>query len=552
MINIENIVLVLLFGWFVFNFMTIIGGIGAYFMQLQDIKMYLIKREDLEEDIHVIVKPYEAFLLAKGFEYVGVIEHNSMIVKFDAKHHVFSYYHTELGVHANIQTTPLLGHLTPATIEFVTFYESYRMALTHDCYAYNLIVDDNVYLFDHYFGSLEKAFESHLIDREIESETMVKKALSQEGYLNYSQFMFTQTVEEMQGRNILVEGKGWYKFTFFWDYWKYTHNVMKGYKKAKKVLAEKDAIYGAVSKNSTTQSLYQNSEKRTLYKGVEEKPKTSTKEGKIRTFIISGLSFVLLFGLLGIPWSALPMLLLILLIHELGHFFAMRFFGYTDTSIFFIPLFGAAAKGEKEYVNSFEEYIVFLAGPVPGMIISLVLAYLMWNSPELRENALLQEYALMSFFLNYINLLPIYPLDGGRVIQTLLFTRYPKLQYYFFLVSLMVIIFSALLLQSILLGIFALILFLSINHNANLARLVEKLKAQNSDEHFEERVIDIVTTDKKFAKISLPKKNSLVKQAVKLLKAQKPSKLLIFLGMFFYLLLLLPPLFLYIMIGGIG
>ena len=547
MISIENIVLLSIVVLFVLHFQTIVGGMIVYFLKLQEIVMKNVKRDEIDEDVDIIIRPYEEFLLSKGFRYISALEQNSMIEKFDKKYHVYYYYHEELGVHASLQTTPLKESIGNATISFTTFYESYKMALSYDCFAHNMVLPNDVYLFDHYYGSFEKALESHLSDRIIEGEVIVKEALNEEGFKNYNEYMLEESISEMLNQNILTQSRDGYKFAFSIGFWKHMYYSVKGHKRAKKI----NSLSMALPKSKSFQALYQNSEEKSILRELDEKPKPSSAKGKMRTFIITGISFVLFFGLIGIPWSSLPIIVAVLLIHELGHFFAMKYFGYQDTSIFFIPLFGAAAKGEKEYVRSFEEYIVFLAGPLPGMLIAVAIGVMMLSSPELKDNGLLREYALMSFVLNYVNLLPIYPLDGGKIVQTLLFTRYPKLQYYFFLVSLTVIILSALLLQSPLLGLFALFLFFSINHNANLAKLLEMLKGENSNENIRERAVKMVTTNSVFEKLSLAKKNALVQQSVKLLKAEKPSKLLIFVGMGIYLLLIAPPLVLGVLLGTV-
>jgi len=51
----------------------------------------------------------------------------------------------------------------------------------------------------------------------------------------------------------------------------------------------------------------------------------------------------------------------ILLIHELGHYLAMKAFRYQDLSIFFLPLVGAAASGSKEQISQKEKAIILLA-----------------------------------------------------------------------------------------------------------------------------------------------------------------------------------------------
>ena len=69
-------------------------------------------------------------------------------------------------------------------------------------------------------------------------------------------------------------------------------------------------------------------------------------------------------------------LIVILIIHELGHYLAMKIFKYEDLAIFFIPLLGAAARGSKEKASQKEKAIVLLAGPIPGIVIGIILFFL--------------------------------------------------------------------------------------------------------------------------------------------------------------------------------
>src|SRR5688572_20446150 len=62
----------------------------------------------------------------------------------------------------------------------------------------------------------------------------------------------------------------------------------------------------------------------------------------------------------------------IVLFHELGHFFAMKFFRYKDLGIFFIPLLGAYVSGTKREVSQKESAIILLAGPLPGIILGII------------------------------------------------------------------------------------------------------------------------------------------------------------------------------------
>ena len=106
---------------------------------------------------------------------------------------------------------------------------------------------------------------------------------------------------------------------------------------------------------------------------------------------------------------------LVLLVHEGGHYAAMKYFGYEGVKMFFMPFMGAFVSGEKEKTTQAQQIIVILAGPLPGIAIGLALDLVAHslNYPSL------ERIADLFVYINAFNLLPIIPLDGGRLIETM-------------------------------------------------------------------------------------------------------------------------------------
>ncbi|MCR6719490.1 MAG: hypothetical protein NVV59_04175 [Chitinophagaceae bacterium] len=108
----------------------------------------------------------------------------------------------------------------------------------------------------------------------------------------------------------------------------------------------------------------------------------------------------------------------IVVIHELGHFFAMKYFRYNDTGIFFVPLLGAYVSGTKREVSQRESAVILLAGPLPGMLIGIGCYFIYQYDPGLSIAFMsFEKIGLAFLFLNLINLLPIFPLDGGQLLN---------------------------------------------------------------------------------------------------------------------------------------
>lgn len=108
-------------------------------------------------------------------------------------------------------------------------------------------------------------------------------------------------------------------------------------------------------------------------------------------------------------------LVLVLLIHEFGHFIQMKRFDYNNVRMLFIPLMGAFVQGSKDRYSQKESLLVVVFGPLPGIIIGSIGLYL----SGLFQMDWLLLLSFIFIFVNVINLLPIDPLDGGQILKLL-------------------------------------------------------------------------------------------------------------------------------------
>jgi Zn-dependent protease len=110
-------------------------------------------------------------------------------------------------------------------------------------------------------------------------------------------------------------------------------------------------------------------------------------------------------------------LVAVLAIHEWGHLRAMRRFGIPTKGMYLIPFVGGIAVGDSPKTH-WQDVYISLMGPIYGLGMTVVcyVAYLVTSS---HMAGLL---ASMSALINVFNLLPILPLDGGRVVKALVFS----------------------------------------------------------------------------------------------------------------------------------
>lgn len=216
-------------------------------------------------------------------------------------------------------------------------------------------------------------------------------------------------------------------------------------------------------------------------------------------FVLSILLFVS-FGLLNNVLNFIITLVVIILIHEAGHFIGMKLYGYKNVNVFFIPLFGAATSGVETNQSGGRKAIISLLGPVPGIIIGVVLGFIYLRT----KNEFYLQPARIFLFLNAFNLLPFLPLDGGRVIDNLLFPRNVKIEIVFKVVSGLGLIGVAYLLRSPLLGIFAIGFLISIKKTYNIGSIAKELK---NNIPLEDQINDINIQKKYIPEIDAQLKN---------------------------------------------
>jgi Zn-dependent protease len=121
-------------------------------------------------------------------------------------------------------------------------------------------------------------------------------------------------------------------------------------------------------------------------------------------------AYALLFGW----WYAVGFVLL-MLVHEMGHYVAARRLKMNVGLPTFIPFVGAWIELKDQPLTVEQEAQIAFAGPFAGTVAAAAVLAL-----ALREqSALLLALAYAGFFLNLFNLIPVTPFDGGRIVAIL-------------------------------------------------------------------------------------------------------------------------------------
>ena len=211
-------------------------------------------------------------------------------------------------------------------------------------------------------------------------------------------------------------------------------------------------------------------------------PSKTTRSSPWLSSLLSLLAYLLVASLFIRDIKVAAILIFILLLHELGHYMAMRYYRYHETGIFFIPLLGAFVSGTKRTLSQQESATIILAGPLPGILLGTVLILVARNgSFDASAIALLNWAGVALVLLNGLNLLPIYPLDGGQLLNRVFLDEESRLGRVFVFLSALLLTWLALQLRFYALLLFPLLLLWRTRKDKTLKKIEEKIAAAGID-----------------------------------------------------------------------
>lgn len=117
-------------------------------------------------------------------------------------------------------------------------------------------------------------------------------------------------------------------------------------------------------------------------------------------------------------------------LHEFGHIAAARYFGIRTPDITLLPI-GGVARLERMPEEPGQEFVIAVAGPLVNVVIAALIFMVLQGPATIEQMAVIEDphtgflarLAGVNVFLVLFNMIPAFPMDGGRILRAALATR---------------------------------------------------------------------------------------------------------------------------------
>ena len=439
-------------GFFLRYVMTAQNILGIV-MQSPEVK--IVDRSECPAYLRDFYAAKENELIRLGFEYrFCMLMDNFFAREYSWKRYVFVFYHQQEKTYATLSPSDTLDNYLPFWIVFRTYYKNGKRLMTYNGMKHAMIGTlPGATVKDGYVETMEKQFAYHLKNIAGLNEGEIAgyddnlgphEFIEEEARLNEK---YLQKLADDGLVYPVAQGKYVVKTAASL---RIAHQLMAGIKK----IAQ---LHEKIKKSGNRVELPVELEvENFLTQKSALNQKIKNRSGKL-IFLLLSIAFFAAALLFFVPPSFVVILILVILLHESGHLLAMKLLGFKNLRMLFIPLFGAVAMGSDKGVAPYKKVIAFFAGPVPGILLAFLLLYLHFRMDIsiLSWPDIIPIIAVL-LFINYLNLIPVLPFDGGQIFNTVIFSRLAALQFTFNLLSFLALTALTVLLHTPLLIVIAL------------------------------------------------------------------------------------------------
>lgn len=479
-----------------------------------------IRRPDIQikdcmefpEHLRKLFAPADRILRETGFVPGFCLLTHEMIAHERSRRWVMVYVNRQENTYAEIFFTTHQDEMPGYEVSFSTIYTDGTLLLTVNCRAHSILMDiPDTILLDAYTDNLADQYKTHR-ERALQLTSGKKPvALSRSVYISRQKLALNRYIDGMvQNHWIKPRENNLYTFKVRGAL-RLTRKMIPGENRRLRIQHAKEAH----DKSAGIERPIPPECEILAFEQIESVTKRHNIGWLLKTavFLLSVSLFSLAFGIV-FDIEFVLILLGVLFLHELGHLLGMVLFRYKDLQILFIPLFGAAAIGNEERAPVYQRVIVALMGPLPGILIGYLLFYLNLQ----HGNPLLFEISIVMLLLNYLNLLPIMPLDGGQILKLILLERFPRGQAAFTALSAALLVLAATMLKEPIFWILAFVMLMAFpaqwRQGNQLRKMQQALESLPEPENETARLTQLlqILRDNSYNKLRFPGKVQLIQK----------------------------------------
>lgn len=485
---------------------------------------------------------YEKELVDLGFQFSHTQLINESVVSEHSMQWNLVYFNSAEICYANVSVSTIPDITAPAKVEFASVFSDDHKLMTVNGIAHDIIGDiPNTTLIDPYAETLEKQFQAHLGQLANLQPEKVRIVMEPTDFVLSEKKNGDDYIDHLEANGFIRKTDESYYQLRLIPCLRYVYKLSKGLRKLKALQAKRRKL--SQTQRATPIEIPVEVEVESFSKIREiTKAKKTGYAGKLAVLLVSLLLFTIAFGF-SFSFGTVLIFIAALFIHESGHVLGMRLFKYKDVQVVFLPFLGAATLGGEKEATPLQRVIVYLLGPAFGIVIGTICLFI-GGAYEVRS---LMEFGAFSLILSYLNLVPLIPLDGGRVFELVLFSRISFLKSAFMIGSVAVMAIVGIGLKDpILIGL-SVFLCLGVSTQISQNRALSRLKKQIKDANLEITDEDILPTifrilrEKPFSKLPFARKYAVAYHLSDNVMQKLPTVWTTLLSLLMYFVVLLLP-----------
>jgi tetratricopeptide (TPR) repeat protein len=397
-------------------------------LSIQPPKIQLKKADDLPAYLKKLYADAVTQLTPLGFKIQHCQASKPVITADNSIHWSLVLTHPDSGVIAEISPATTFLDMPGYEVNFWSFAPDGTTLLTANGRGYTILTEiPGVTVHDPNVLSLHQQYDTHLEERREWCSSTNYQLPNPVDYCKLQLKLMAGYLDNLkQEGSIKSTGETSYRLSLL-KCIKLLPDYSKGVRQAKKLLAArfksklKNKLTGTATK---AQSSSEYPVETDLMAHIKMRNANQREVSGVFAKVLLVIATLLITYVgLGITVSLHSLLIIsgVFLLHELGHLLAMIVFRYRDPQILCVPLLGLAKNDKSRPVANWQQVVIHMMGPLPGIIGSFALLFLNKYSPT----PWVYEAAIIMLLINYLHLLPYMSLDGGRIMRLTVMERFP-------------------------------------------------------------------------------------------------------------------------------